>query len=237
MAEQILKWFLKKATAMGCETEKGMEQVAVRCRLTDTRLELSHNGRGFRLEELLDLLYDMRAVWQTSPFYGSGITISSYLEEGGLYKCFSMNAEGLETGREEGIFMFLEKAKREVLEAVAEEKPEEAFDDSAFHTEIRLELGSENYYKQAKALCEVLRYQVPFVLLTMPQIQFVEMVWDTFERKESMVCKRGTVQERKNGLKEMDVFQFFTKFVIHKQLISFSLLRVAFVCLFFILIA
>lgn len=52
MAEQILKWFLKKATAMGCETEKGMEQVAVRCRLTDTRLELSHNGRGFRLEEL-----------------------------------------------------------------------------------------------------------------------------------------------------------------------------------------
>ena len=23
MAEQILKWFLKKATAMGCETEKG----------------------------------------------------------------------------------------------------------------------------------------------------------------------------------------------------------------------
>ena len=176
MAEQILKWFLKKATAMGCETEKGMEQVAVRCRLTDTRLELSHNGRGFRLEELLDLLYDMRAVWQTSPFYGSGITISSYLEEGGLYKCFSMNAEGLETGREEGIFMFLEKAKREVLEAVAEEKPEEAFDDSAFHTEIRLELGSENYYKQAKALCEVLRYQVPFVLLTMPQIQFVEMV-------------------------------------------------------------
>lgn len=207
MAEQILKWFLKKATAMGCETEKGMEQVAVRCRLTDTRLELSHNERGFRLEELLDLLYDMRAVWQTSPFYGSGITISSYLEEGGLYKRFSMNAEGLETGREEGIFMFLEKAKREVLEAVAEEKPEEAFDDSAFHTEIRLELGSENYYKQAKALCEVLRYQVPFVLLTMPQIQFVEMVWDTFERKESMVCKRGTVQERKNGLKEMDVFQ------------------------------
>ena len=101
MAEQILKWFLKKATAMGCETEKGMEQVAVRCRLTDTRLELSHNGRGFRLEELLDLLYDMRAVWQTSPFYGSGITISSYLEEGGLYKRFSMNAEGLETGREE----------------------------------------------------------------------------------------------------------------------------------------
>ena len=199
MAEQILKWFLKKATAM--------EQVAVRCRLTDTRLELSHNGRGFRLEELLDLLYDMRAVWQTSPFYGSGITISSYLEEGGLYKRFSMNAEGLETGREEGIFMFLEKAKREVLEAVAEEKLEEAFDDSAFHTEIRLELGSENYYKQAKALCEVLRYQVPFVLLTMPQIQFVEMVWDTFERKESMVCKRGTVQERKNGLKEMDVFQ------------------------------
>lgn len=88
MAEQILKWFLKKATAMGCETEKGMEQVAVRCRLTDTRLELSHNGRGFRLEELLDLLYDMRAVWQTSPFYGSGITISSYLEEGGLYKFF-----------------------------------------------------------------------------------------------------------------------------------------------------
>ena len=33
MAEKILKWFLKKATAMGCETEKGMEQVAVRCRV------------------------------------------------------------------------------------------------------------------------------------------------------------------------------------------------------------
>ena len=89
------------------------------------------------------------------------ITISSYLEEGGLYKRFSMNAEGLELAGKKVFSCFWKRQKREVLEAVAEEKPEEAFDDSAFHTEIRLELGSENYYKQAKALCEVLRYQVP----------------------------------------------------------------------------
>lgn len=207
MAGQMAEWFLKKAAAMTCKTEKGTELVDVKCRLTDTKLELSHNGRGFRMGELLDLLYDIRTVLQASRFQGSSITISSYLKKGDLYKKVSIHAGILETDMAEGVFAFLERIKQEVQEALTEEIPEETFDRSAFHTAIRIELESEACYKHAEAQCQDLREQMPFLLLNMPQLRLVELVWDTFARRESMVCRRGAVKERKNGLKEMEVFQ------------------------------
>ncbi|MDD6825003.1 MAG: hypothetical protein PUE12_02635 [Oscillospiraceae bacterium] len=186
--------------------------VSVKILLTENYLSFSHNGRPFRVSDVLSIINQVSSKSDdgtTVGKFGTGfmttlqlsenIRLRSVLSDCGLpYKPFSITLDRRGQTKEE-IFAAIEKTTAE-LRLVDEAESVNDFDKSAFNTEFIYSLETEQSKLCALTGTDDMVHSVLYTLLFSDKIEQIEICYDLPDKKESVRYRRNSSETNENGL-------------------------------------
>ncbi len=178
------------------------QPVKIRIVLTDNCLSFFHNGKPFRVKDILSIINQVSSKSpdeSTIGQFGTGfmttyqlsevVEINSILKDEGLpYKPFSIQIDRQGIKKEEileGIFKTMNDLK------TADDADELSnYDKNAYNTEFKYLLNHKENYEIAKIGMNDLKDTILYVLLFSEKIEQVELIYNTSERNDSIVYSR-----------------------------------------------
>ena len=194
--------------------------VSIRIRMSDTELEFSHNGKVFSVKDILSIIYQVSSKKPGEGIgqFGTGfmstyqlsevIDLTSYLKDGeNPYLPFSITLD--RSGRDkEAILDGIECTMQQLMESDGEAGiSDEEFDPSAYNTRFLYHLEQERSREVARIGMEDLDHTILYTLLFSPQIEKVELIYETSSRKEQIVYTNGKPEALEHGLQSMTFLQ------------------------------
>ena len=192
------------------------QAVKIKIELKDETVSFSHNGRPFRVKDILSIINQVSSKnpdENTVGQFGTGfmttyqlseeVEIKSILKDGDLpYKPFSIhiNRRG---SSQETILNEIGKSMEELK--LADSCLEVQFVKEAYNTEFLYHLDSRESYQTAKTGMDDLRSTILYVLLFSERIAQVELIYNTKEEQKQIVYKRQGIQEFTNDLRVLHI--------------------------------
>jgi len=192
------------------------QNVKVKICLKDDSLLFMHNGKPFRVQDILAIVNQVSSKnpdESTIGQFGTGfmttyqlsevVEIQSVLKEEGLpYKPFSVRLDRRGSKDEEilnAIFDSMTELKK------ADEETEISYDKDAYNTIFKYRLDTPHSYRIAKVGMDDLKDTILYVLLFTKKIEQIELHYDTAERKETIIYKRGADNKVTEELRACDL--------------------------------
>ncbi len=192
------------------------QPVKIKIELKDETVSFLHNGRAFRVKDILSIINQVSSKnpdENTVGQFGTGfmttyqlseeVEIKSILKDGDLpYKPFSIhiNRRG---SSQETILDEIGKSMEELK--LADGCPEVQFVKEAYNTEFLYHLDSRESYQTAKTGMDDLKSTILYVLLFSERIAQVELIYNTKEEQKQIVYKRQGVQEFTKDLRVLHI--------------------------------
>ncbi len=192
------------------------QPVKIKIELKDETVSFSHNGRPFRVKDILSIINQVSSKnpdENTVGQFGTGfmttyqlseeVEIKSILKDGDLpYKPFSIhiNRRG---SSQETILDEIGKSMEELK--LADGCPEVEFVKEAYNTEFLYHLDSRESYQTAKTGMDDLKSTILYVLLFSERIAQVELIYNTKEEQKQIVYKRQGIQEFTKDLRVLHI--------------------------------
>lgn len=195
------------------------QPVKIRIELGEKALSFFHNGRPFRVKDILSIINQVSSKSpgeDTVGQFGTGfmttyqlseeVEISAVLKDEGLpFKPFSIKIDRRGATKEEilaGIFCTMEELKK-----ADESKTVENFDRNAYHTYFRYHLDNEDSRNIARIGMRDLQETILYVLLFSEKIASVELIEHEGEKQCALLYKRGEEKDLGDGLKQLCIFE------------------------------
>lgn len=219
-ARRFLIELMQNARDLAYQTEDGKASVHIQICLTDTQLQFRHNAKVFSVKDILSIIHQVSSKKPGEGIgqFGTGfmstyqlseiIELESYLKDGdNPYKPFKIKLDRSGHKKEE-ILEAIEVTLQELLTVdSATGISEQEFIPSDYHTCFTYYLNNERSRQIARIGMDDLCNTILYLLLFSGRIEKVELIYDTCDKKETIVYQSGEGKQLGNDLMEMSFFQ------------------------------
>lgn len=187
------------------------QPVRVRIRIDENKLEFAHNGRPFRVKDILSIINQVSSKSDDSEKvgkFGTGfvttfqlseeVEIKSVIQDGELpYKPFHITLD--RSGQNNEDILFAIGRAMEDLKKVDGEAEIGEFDRNAYNTEFRYHLKTSESKTAARVGMEDLEYNIFYILLFSGKIQEIQLEFALKDRQETISYVRTGNQKMENS--------------------------------------